>query len=163
MHFDFQDLKKENAIVVVCTSPYESIGGQIKLYNKYVRVLCWNAIASAQLMTSVDRFDVIIQNNESSLHDFKPLFSSGFRSLIASDSLKDKASQLFDESMTFVFSRTAFTWNCIGSTTSPHIWNRSTRCFHPLHSWKCLLIALSFWLQPCCFVRLNRVLSVLPM
>ena len=26
-------MKKENAIVVVCTSPYESIGGQIKLYK----------------------------------------------------------------------------------------------------------------------------------
>ena len=55
-------------------------------------------------MTSVDRFDVIIQNNERSLQDFKPLFSSGFRSLIASDSLKDKASQLFDESLTLQLS-----------------------------------------------------------
>ena len=60
MHFNFQDLKKENAIVFVCTSPYESIGGQVKLYKKNLFKYVENAMASAGLMTSVDRFHVIV-------------------------------------------------------------------------------------------------------
>ena len=136
-------------------------------WDKYNCTKICLSIISLQLlrsvMTSVDRFDVIVQNNESSLQDFKPLLSSGFRSLMESDSLKDSVSQLLDESITFVFSRTALTWNCMESTASPHNWNMPTRSFQPLHSWKCLFIALSFWLQPCCFVRLKRVLSVFPM
>ena len=80
--------------------------GQVKITQK----ICLNtvfAIASARYDEgrSITVFDVILQNNESSLQDFKPLLSSGFRSLMESDSLQDKVNQLFDESMTFVFSR----------------------------------------------------------
>ena len=41
-------------------------------------------------------YDVIYQNNASSLHDFNPRFSSGFHSLIARDSRNDSFSQLSD-------------------------------------------------------------------
>ena len=53
-------------------------------------------------------YDVIYQNNASSLHDFNPRFSSGFHSLIARDSRNDSFSQLSDLLITSVFSRTQF-------------------------------------------------------
>ena len=104
-----------------------------------------------------------IQNKIRSLQDLIPLFSSGLWSFIASDSWNANFNQLSDFLRIFVFSRTAFTWNCIRSTSLQKISNRPTMSFQGRHWRKCLLIALCLSNQPCSFLWLKRVDSVFPM
>ena len=103
------------------------------------------------------------QNNARSLHDFRPRLSSGFRSLMASDSKNDNFSQLSERLMISVFCLTQLIWNCIRSISCPPVWKIPTIFFHSSQVWKCLQIALSFCDHPCSLVLLKRVLSVFPM
>ena len=102
------------------------------------------------------------QNRARSLQDLMPEFSSGLYSLIQSDSRNASLSQLLDLRMISVLSRTALIWRFIVSMASPLIWRRPTISFQwgQLPRW--LYTALFLSHQPCCLVRLNRVVSVLP-
>ena len=136
--------------------------------NSSYKIVVWiqNHRVVSNVMISIWRQIKIwsrIQNKIRSLQDLIPLFSSGLWSFIASDSWNANFNQLSDFLRIFVFSRTAFIWNCIRSTSLPKISNKPTMSLQYRHWWKCLLIAPCLSNQPCSFVWLKSVDSVFPM
>ena len=110
-------------------------------------------------------YDVIYQNNASSLHDFNPRFSSGFHSLIARDSRNDSFSQLSDLLITSVFSRTQFIWKFILSISNPSVWNIPPMSFQASQWSKCFRMALSgcdHWLKNSCSFQVEMKSTQFP-
>ena len=126
-----------------------------KIYSGFSYLFIWRHIFI--------RDDVINQNRANSLQDFKPWLSLGFHSLIARDSRNAKFNQLSDLLITSVFSRTQLIWNFMVSISNESVWNIPTISFQGSQDLKCVRMALSGCVQPCCLVLLYMVFSVLPM